>query len=130
MNVSEIIQNFNLTNSSSITPNRQAGPPSRLVYSILFGVQFVIGAILNAFTIAVCLRKSLRKTPSFIITAFIGLSSIIILAMTALPNFIDQLTPYTFNSNLIWCKLSFYFQIFSYNWAGWLLVESLWLYLK
>lgn len=120
MNIS-YLNNFSNQTFFNDTPPRQV-PPNRLVYSVFFGIEFLIGVVLNALTIAVCLRKSLRKTPSFIISGFIGLSSIILLAMTALPTFLDQITPYSFKANLIWCKLSLFFQIFSYNWAGWLLV--------
>lgn len=123
MNINDL-NNFSNQTFYNATLLRQS-PSNRLVYSVFFGIEFLIGLVLNAFTISVCLRKSLRKTPSFIISGFIGLSSIILLAMTALPTFLDQIILYSFKSNLIWCKLSLFFQIFSYNWAGWLLVTIL-----
>ena len=105
------------------------GPDSTEFINYLYGAQFMIGIILNPLTILICCRKPLRKTPSFVVTAFIALLNTVLLITTALPSFIGHFLTYSLNSNLAWCKLSLYFGIVTSNWIAWLLV-SLNLYLR
>lgn len=91
------------------------------VLNYLFGCEFFVGLMLNSLLIIVCLQRSLRSKPTFIITTFIGFANIIILSMNSLPNFTGSGLSFV---NLAWCKLSLFFQIFSYNWGSWLLVSD------
>lgn len=93
------------------------------VMNYLFGCEFFIGVVLNSFTIIICLRSSLIKKPSFIITAFIGLANIILLSFRGFGKFIENIYPNA-QSNLAWCKISLFSEVFSYNWSGWLLVSN------
>ena len=93
------------------------------VMNNLFGCEFFIGVVLNSFTIIICLRSSLIKKPSFIITAFIGLANIILLSFRGFGKFIQNIYPDA-QSNLVWCKISLFSEVFSYNWSGWLLVSN------
>lgn len=94
------------------------------VFDNIYGVESLLGSVLNVTTIVVCCTKSLRKIPSFIIILFISLSNITILLTTGLPYLVEYYTSVDFTStNLIWCKLNLFFQIFSYNWSSWLLVK-------
>lgn len=101
------------------------------IYNYIKGAEFIVGLILNCLTIFVCvLSQQLRQTPCFIIAIFISVSNIIILSTTSLPDFVDQLTTLSFDSNLAWCKMSYFFEMFSYNWAAWLLVFWIRIYIS
>lgn len=93
------------------------------IFDYLYGCEFFVGMLLNALTIITCSSKPLRRTPSFIVVNFISLANVIILAMVALPKFLNQLISSSFYLNLVWCKIALFFQIFSNNWAAWLVVK-------
>ena len=112
----------NTSNANNHGPG--PGPDSTEFINYLYGVEFMIGIILNPLTILICCRKSLRKTPSFVITAFIALVNTILLSTTALPSFFGHFLSSSLNSNLVWCKLSLYFGIVTSNWIAWLLVKD------
>ena len=113
----------NSTNSSNNGNGSGRNDSLSTVTNYLYGVEFMIGIILNPLTILICCRKSLRKTPSFVVTTFIALLNSVLLLTTALPSFIGQFLSSPLNSNLYWCKLSLYFGIVTSNWDAWLLVS-------
>lgn len=112
--------NSNFTNKTqSITENGYIS----LIFICLYGVELILGTSLNVLTIVVCMRKSLRKTSSFVIATFVAIANLLVLIMVVMPNFIEPLTGLNWESvNLVWCKSSAFFFILSYNWSGWLLV--------
>ena len=114
----------NFTNNSRNQSSTNKIAMFDLVSNYLFGCEFFIGVILNSFTKVICLRNSLIKKPSFIITAFIGLANIILLTFTAFGKFMLNIYPKAQNYNLAWCKISLFFEIFTYNWCAWLLVSN------
>lgn len=112
-------------NNSNYTNNSRTNSNDYSTYNYIYGVEFIIGTILNSFTIIVCMRKTLRKIPSFVIVTWIAIANLVILITTSMPNFVQQLTSSNWNNNnLPWCKVSFFFQIFSYSWSAWLLVKT------
>lgn len=116
------------TSNSSMTYNSslpQINSNQTSILNYLYGAEFIIGTILNTLTlIVVCSRKSLRNASSFVFVAFIAAANLIIMLTNAMPNFVQELTSSDWNSNsLAWCKVSLFFQIFSFNWSAWLLVK-------
>lgn len=113
--------NISLTNYSEIveTIDYMAS-----VFNIFYGAEFIVGTILNALTIIVCMRNSLRKIPSFVIVTSIAIANLLILNLAIMPSFIEPLTGINWGwSNLVWCKFELFFNVFTYNLSGWLLVK-------
>lgn len=120
----------NTTLNSNFTYNSaqpQANDNQTTIINYLYGVEFIIGTILNTLTlIVVCARKSLRNASSFVFVGFIAAANLIIMFTNAMPKFVQELASSDWNSsNLPWCKVSLFFQIFSFNWSAWLLVSIL-----
>jgi hypothetical protein len=84
----------------------------------------IIGTIGNFCGILVCLRKSLRKTPTFVFIAFALASDIVTLYFWNVDHYLYGFHNYQIEDlSVELCRFATLFQTFSFQWSAWLLVS-------
>ena len=85
----------------------------------------IIGTIGNFCGILVCLRKSLRKTPTFVFIAFALASDIVTLYFWNVNHYLYAFQNYQIEDlSVVLCRFATLFQTFSLQWSAWLLVSQ------
>ena len=91
------------------------------IYSILL---LLIGTVGNFCAALVCLRKSLRKTPTFIFIGFALISDIISLYFWNINHFLEAFESYVIEDvSIHLCRFATFFQTTSLQWSAWLLIK-------
>jgi hypothetical protein len=84
----------------------------------------IIGTIGNFCGFLVCLRKSLRKTPTFVFTAFALVGDIITLYFWNVDHYLYAFHGYQIEElSVELCRFATFFQTFSFQWSAWQLVR-------
>ena len=90
------------------------------VYSMII---LVIGTIGNVCASLVCLRKSLRETPTFVFIFFELISDTISLYFWNVDHYLLAFHFYQIEDiNIHLCRFASFFQVTSLQWSAWLLV--------
>jgi hypothetical protein len=78
-------------------------------YSVVLAIHGTVGNLLVAF---ICLRKGLRKTPTFVFNAILSLNNIMILYHTNITNFFQTYFGFFVpDINIEACRLTTFFQL-------------------
>jgi hypothetical protein len=92
------------------------------VYSMII---LVIGTAGNTFAALVCLRKSLRETPTFVFICFELVSDTVSLYFWNIDHYLVAFYSYMIEDvNIQLCRLATFFQTTSLQWSAWLLVNK------
>ena len=83
----------------------------------------LIGTIGNFCAALVCLRKSLRKTPTFVFIGFALFSDTVSLYFWNINHYLEAFESYVIEDiSVTMCRLATFFQTTSLQWSAWLLV--------
>jgi hypothetical protein len=92
------------------------------IYSIII---IVIGTAGNTFAALVCLRKSLRETPTFVFICFELVSDSVSLYFWNIDHYVVPFNSYQIEDvSIHLCRLATFFQTTSLQWSAWLLVNK------
>ena len=100
---------------------------ARRFFGVLALIFLIIGTITNLLSCGICLKKQLRKTPTFVFLAFLVISDTIALYGLNLDWYFYEAFYPTYLSDLNWfyCKIHFFIHLFPLKTSAWLLVGCL-----
>jgi hypothetical protein len=87
----------------------------RKIFEILSFIITILGTLTNVLAFIICLRKNLRKTPTFIFMAFMAISDTIALYSLNIENLS--------NINWFYCKIQYFINNFPLKTSAWFLVS-------
>ena len=91
----------------------------------VFGVEVVFGLVGNSIISALCFKQELRRVPTFVFIGFIAAADSLGLLSIPLTNILGNVFDFfPIFTNLVWCKITFFLMLFSFQWSSFLLVKK------
>jgi hypothetical protein len=102
------------------------GEALRQCFAVLALISIIFGTLTNILTCAICLRKNLRCTPTFIFMAFMVISDTLALYGLNLDwYFYNAFFPqYLSDKYFFYCKIHYFIHLFPLKTSAWLLVNG------